>query len=394
MKARNKIVEETILNHVLETKEFIHNKIVEETILNHGHKDVRIEFWDSLNQGGDKRYVIRYHKLSYPDLVSDQVGIHALDKKRAIEEVAEDIKNNNNVLDYPILVKKTSSGKYKIITGHHRAFALDYLGLPIPAYELSDFENSNGAVSVSSERKARIAGNKPAKSKQYSIKDASKELLAALTDDPSLDGKNPTKTLPIRSCPKGGFDFDKFLDDFFPNWFSSKRTRTLIFDLCKSGNNSTQIIQITKADTTANLARLGWDCGLKTDVRANPNARKKFTDHVDIPNRALILVADSNAKNAKGKLMDLLESMHLDLDFKKKLNRYKVDKIFVHARIYDSKDTIANVDVLNYKRDEFTEDMKKINKLFKSTNTPIKIDRVAYIKQNNSTRDQGRIDKI
>ena len=379
---------------VLHANEAIQDKIVEESMSKHGHDDVRIEFWDSLNQGSDKRYIIKYHKLSYSDLVSNQVGIHVLDKKRAIEEVAEDIKSNNNILDYPIFVKRTSSGKYRIDTGHHRSFALDHLGLPISAYELSDFQNSSGTVSISSERKARIAGNKPLKSKQYSMKDAAKELLAALVDDPSLDGKNPSRSLPARSCPKGKYDFDQFLNDFFPNWFSAKRTRTLIHNLCTSGNNNTQIVDITKTDITADLARRGWDCGLKTGGRAQPDARKKFTDHVDIPNRALILVADSNANNAKGKLVDLLELMHLDSGFRSKLNKYKVDKIFVHARIYDSKDTIANVDVLDYKRDEFTEDMKRMNKLFKSTNTPIRIDRIAYIKQNNSTRDTGRIDEI
>ena len=86
--------------------------------------------------------------------------------------------------------------------------------------------------------------------------------------------------------------------------------------------------------------------------------------------------------------------MHLDMEFQMKMIRHQIDKVFVHARIYDSQDTIANVSVLEYKRDEFTEEMKKINKLFESTNTPIKIDRIGYIKQNNSPSDNGRLDKI
>ena len=132
---------------------------------------------------------------------------------------------------------------------------------------------------------------------------------------------------------------------------------------------------------------------MNTHGRASANSRKKFTEHFDIRNKALILVADSNGNNAKGKLIDLLEALHLDPEYKSKIARYGIDKIFVHARIYDSQDTIANVDVLNYKRDEFTEEMKRMNRLFRSTNTPMRIDRIAYIKQNNSTRDSGRIDE-
>ena len=380
--------------NLLEAKEKIEDKIIQQSF-NNGHEDVRIEFWDTLRQGYDRRYVVKYHILGYSDLQSDQVGVEVVDKKRAKEEVAEDIKRNNNILKYPILVTPSGSGKFKVVTGHHRAFALDFLGLPIPAYELSEFENIRGEkVAASSERKARIAGNKPAKSKQYKMKDAARELLAALEDDPTLDGKNPKKTLPVRKSETGEYDFECFLEDFFPNWFSSQMTITKIHNLCQSGNNNTQIIQITKADITSDLANRGWDLGLNTNSRAKPDTRKKFTEHVDIQNRALILVADSNGNNAKGKLVDLLEAMHLDLEFKKKMTRHQIDKVFVHARIYDSQDTIASVSVLNYKRDEFTEEMKKINRLFKSTNTPIKIDRIGYIKQNNSPSDTGRLDKI
>jgi hypothetical protein len=379
---------------VLDAKEMIQDKIIEESMEKYGHEDVRIEFWDVFRQGDDKRYVVGYHRVKYSDLVSDQVGVNALDKKRAKEEVAEDIKKNNNILKWPIFVKRTSSGKYKIVTGHHRAFAEDFLGNDIAVYELSDFENPTGIVSVSSERKARIAGNKPSKTKQYSMKDAVKELLEALADDPTLDGKNPNGTLPTRTCNQGGYDFDQFIEDFFPDWFSSSATRTKIYNRCKLGNNNTQIIEIDKSDITSDLTNLQWDSGLNTHGRASANSRKKFTEHFDIQNKALILVADSNGNNAKGKLLDLLEALHLDLGYKNKITRYGIDKIFVHARIYDPQDTISNVNVLNYKRDEFTEEMKRMNRLLKSTNTLMRIDRIAYIKQNNSTRDSGRIDQI
>ncbi len=344
------------------------------------------EFREVFHQGGDRRYIEDFIKLSYESLVSNQVGVVEVDKVRAKEEVLPLLQKDGLVFN-PIVVKSLPGGKYKIEAGHHRAYACDILGWEIPAFVVSPFYNPTGKSSIFSERKARIQSNKRANNKQYKMVDTEREYHEAFADDPTFEGLNPSGQ-PLRRKSEDCFDIDDFLDDFFPGWFEHEGTRTKIHKLCMNKKNRQQIVEITPSDVTSSLANLGWDTGLKKG-RSSKDSRLSFTEH--ICGKSLVLIADSNGNNAKGKILGLMEKYHLDNAWRKLIKQSDIKEVKVLGRIYDQDgSTISDPDKLRHARLSFSQLFECMNKLLRSTKTPFKITTLEMMKQSKSPTDMGQ----
>jgi len=358
-----------------------------QTAISEGHLDPRKgDFRAAFYQGDDRRYIEGFVKLEYSSLVSNQVGVVEVDKVRAREEVKPSIEKVGRVLN-PIIVRKLPDGRFRIEAGHHRAYACDLLGMEIPAFIVSSFYNPGGKASIFSERKARIQSNKPSKNKQYKMADVEREYHESFGDDPTFEGLNPSgKPLPRKS--KINYDFDNFVDNFFPGWFESDAVRTKIHNRCMNKKNLQQVIEITPSDITSALANLGWDTGLKRGKRSK-DSRLPFTEHVC--GDSFILIADSNGQHTEGKIYTLMKKYHLDSEWQELIKQSGIKKIKVLGRIYDQDGSvISEPDKLRLARLNFSKVFVNMNKLFRSTKTPFKITTLEMMKQSKSPTDKGQ----
>lgn len=359
-----------------------------------GHHDpLKGEHRPAFFQGDDRRYATNFVKLSYNDLVSNQVGVVEVDKTRAQEELKPKLLKEGKVLN-PILVTRRRDGKYKIEGGHHRAYVLQLLGWDIPAFVLSPFYNSTGPASVFSEQKGRIQTNHKSTTKQYTMKDVEREYYQAFDTDPTFEGKNPLGIPLLRSTSCTTYDFDDFMDEFFPGWFESEAVRTRIHNRCKARKNLDQIIEIDASDITSALANLGWDTGLKKGKRRGKDSRLPFTKH--ICGTSLVLIADSHVQNVEGKIYTLMRNYHLNTEgFKNFVEEGKISKIKVLGSIYDKDGSItSNSDKLDLARISFKQVFEDMNKMLESTNTPFKITTLEMMKQSKSPTDTGETFKF
>ena len=295
------------ITNTLEQKEA---SAISDAIAEGHHNPLKGEHRPAFFQGDDRRYATDFVKLSYNDLVSNQVGVVEVDKTRAQEELKPKLVKEGKVLN-PILVTRRRDGKFRIEGGHHRAYVLQLLGWDIPAFVLSPFYNSKGPVSVFSEQKGRIQTNHKSTTKQYYMKDVEREYYVAFDKDCTFEGKNPLGIPLLRSTSCTTYDFDDFMDGFFPGWFESEAVRTRIHNRCKARKNLEQVLEITPSDITSALANLDWDTGLKKGKRSK-DSRLDFTKHTC--GKSLVLVADSNGQNVEGKIYTLMKNYHLNVE--------------------------------------------------------------------------------
>ena len=152
---------------------------------------------------GDRRFITDFIYL--PDMASlewDQVRHIEIDTKDCKRRIAPLISRYG--LNYPIMIMATDvAGKYRIVHGHNRAWTLDFLNLPIPAFVLTAPMNLNGnSVSLSAPLLSKIRPNPALKSRPYGMDCAVGHIGDLMRTNPTIDGKNPSGKLPPRHATK------------------------------------------------------------------------------------------------------------------------------------------------------------------------------------------------
>ena len=258
-------------------------------ILKAGYKNPSDEFSEALLiDGNTRRYIEDLIYIKYSTIEENQVSLVVVDKARA-DCIKYQIENGRQGLRNPPIVERLAKNKYRQVTGHHRAYALDAIneGGAIPVILVTrNYSLSGGTVSSDAALRQAIRANKPPKDKPYTTEDVAFNLLRLLETNPTQDGLNPAGTVPPRhkkDVPGCVFDFDDFInrnhcEDTYP-W---PATRTKIYNDVISGKVRSKVLTVTKATKAAHRESIGW---------AHPSGKKDNTFFYDTKREAIIIVA-------------------------------------------------------------------------------------------------------
>ena len=339
------------------------------------------EFADALETGDNKRYLKDLKIVQYSDIDENQVSINVIFTKRCMEELLPLIEMEG--LKNPPLVEESAvTGKYKQVTGHHRAYTMDHLEGAVPVIVVTKNYNSKGnPVSPDIDLIQGIRANPPQTNRAYTLEDAAYMILESLKKNPTQDGQNPNGKLPPRH-DADGYDFNDLFNRIYgPYYFPHKATRTKIYNRVNSAGSSSKLIQVSDQSQTSILVQLGWETGIKPST----GKRKSADEHFDSKRNCMIILSDDNGRHFDEKLMSLIKKYFMDKDFKSNLVKNKIKYIDILAKIYRPPSDQASLDG---KRNAFKKLVKDWNVLLQKMNVDLKIRELVFQKQLASSGDK------
>ena len=353
----------------LEQDEILALKKIEQA----GYNSPYNKFRAALETGDNKRYVVDLRTVKYGDIEENQVSVDVIFKTRCTEELQPLIEMQG--LQHPPIVEETSiPGKYKQVTGHHRAYTMDMIQGSVPVVVVTkNYNLKGGQVSPDIDLIQGIRSNPRQENRSYSMDDAVLMIQKSLRLNPFQDGENPSGKLPPRTSDDK-FDFDDLMNRLYgPYGFPNKAIRTKIFNRVRTGAVASKLIDIDDSEQTNHLTRIGWDPGLKSSGK-----RKDSVDHFDTSRNCIIIVSDDNGQNFDGRMMNVFKKYHTDSEYKQNLEDNNIDFIDVAGRIYKPPTDKTSLD---QKRSYFKKVVQRWNEIFPKANVSLKIRYLALPKQ-------------
>ncbi len=357
------------------------DKVVQE-ILSRGFLDPRKTYPQLFSFENSRRYITELKDAPYSSLEENQVSEYVIDEKRATHELAPLIREEG--LQNPPLAMTTAIGtKLKLLTGHHRSFALASLGQQIPVIIVTELLSlNNTSVSADADLIQGIAANPRNQNRTYSKNDVALQVELSLKKNPYQDGLNPSGKLPPRhSDDPAVFAFDDMLKrlkayEHFPN----PGDRTKIYNLVKRGAvRSKQIDMKLPAEQTNHLIRQGWATGIKENGK-----RVAATEHYDSARNALIVMVDDNGRHLDEKLLKLA-LMWYDVDDRHVWEENNIKFIDIAGRIASPPGDKASLDT---KRLNFKQRVAEWNETLQNFGVGLRIRYLALPKQLKTPSDK------
>lgn len=347
-----------------------------------GYHNPYDDFASAFKTDNNRRYVKSLKVIKYGAIEENQISVNILDKKYCREELLPLIELNG--LENPPIVEETAvPGKYKQITGHHRAYTLDMMGKGVPVIEVtSNYNWVDDDVPSDIDLIQGIRANPPRKHRQYTTDDAVYQLSRSLELNPTQDGLNPAGKLPVRESTNNTFDFDDFMNRVMGNeYFPCKATRTKIRNRILRCRVRSKLIDIDFGEQTNHLMRIGWNSGIKPKGRK----RKASTDHFDTQRQGMIVVSDDNGRHVDEKLFGIVKKYYQDPGFHNNLVKNGIRYIDILGRIYNPSTDKTSLDSA---RDNFRKKIVAWKTLMVQMGVNLEIRYLALPKQLKSGSDK------
>ncbi len=333
-------------------------------------------------KGKWRRYITGWKYVRLCDLDETQVRQKVVNEEYCKTDLAPKIQRDGQKV--PSLITPSHiPDRHSIITGHHRFWVGDYLGIDIIALVVTQPISLDGTpVAALADLVSKIQANKSADRIQYTIEDAVIAIAEAFRVDATFEGLNPGGQVPAREN-SDGFDWDDLMDYLYAEtgYFLHKATRTKIRNQYLKGRSAHKIIDMAKfSEQTAFLARLGWDAGLSSTGK-----RVDVLKHFDSSRDAMVLLTDSNGRHISEKMLSYLEGCLLDPDFVNTLKNNNIKYIDVACRIYSPPTDKASLDS---QRDNVKKVIKKWKDMVAAIPVfPLELRTLAFPKQLRSGTD-------
>ena len=329
-----------------------------------------------------RRYITAWKYVRLSDLDETQVRKKVVDEQYCKTDLAPKIDRDGQKI--PALITPSHiPDRDSIITGHHRFWVGDYLGIDIIALVLTDPISLDGTpVAALADLVSKIQANKSADRKEYTIECALIAIAEAFQVDGTFGGLNPGGQMPPRES-NDGFDWDDLMDYLYgeTGYFLYKGTRTKIYNQYIRGRSAHKIVDMSIfSEQTAFLARLGWDTGLSSTGK-----RLDVLKHFDSARNAMILLTDSNGRHMAEKMLSYLQKCILDPDFVSTLQNNNIKYIDVACRIYNPPTDKASLDS---QRDNMKKETKEWKTIIAAIpGFPLELRTLAFPKQLRSGTD-------
>ena len=377
-------------------------KILSQTLLPNGHLDPlsHKNHRETFFVGGDRAFIVGYKHLPYQLLLNSNVRDLEVDERWCKDELMHQIQvhyktyPNSLGLQYPVVVRRKLNGEYEIIHGHHRAWTCDQNGTLVPCIIISDHINSKGGnVDPNALLLAKARCNGKPENLKLSRNDGVLHLNSLMENDPTLGGRNPTKEKPLQKKDKnaGKFTFEDFCDYAFGNsgnFESSIGRGHLYSQWSKKGSVS----KTTQAHKPENITLFLAQKGLQPGINPKTGHRVDVLKHIDVKNKALIVLADNNGRNFAGKIMAIIKEWYLVPSFRKNLNDKGITKLIVAGRLY--KPTNSFKDIQTARSGFFLECQGLSDALSKATDGCLRIHEVHMAKELKIKKDKGETKTI
>jgi hypothetical protein len=354
-------------------------KVLAELSANTEYNNPYDDFADALRTGDCRRFITGYGEVDFSQLRERQVAEKILCKIRATEELAPLIERDG-LRNLPIVEETIHPHIWDIVSGQHRAYAIDTLKRKVPVlFTTKNYNISGGTVPPDIDIIQAVRANPPMENRTFSTADAVYTLSKGLAANPTQDGHNPSGGIPPRESD--GYDFDDLVNRYYgPNYFPFKGTRTKIRNAMLRSTNRSKLIDMNFDAQTDHLRDLGWSTGIKGSGRT----RLQSHEHFDSNRDCMIVMTDSNGRHVDEKFFGILKRYHTDAAFRKTLSDNNIKYIDVAARIYRPSSDKATLDS---SRATVLAKLQDMNLVLSASGVSLSIREVSFAKQLDTSGD-------